>query len=235
MPEAAIPDAKKFAGLKRREPVSDLDHVYDELKRSMMAGEFVPGQKLKLAELAAAFGTSHMPVREALNRLAVVHALDTAPRRSPSVPQANIKRLRDILSLRVDLECKAARLALENDTGSLAKAIKTINDRMNAECDRREPSIRRYLELNQKFHFEIYQRSGNDDLLTLIELLWMRYGPMLNLISADGGLSLEHSLHGDIIEAVEQNDAARLQDALSQDLSSAADAIERRIRQIEAG
>lgn len=231
---ASVPNysAKKSAGpagQKRPATSSDLDYVFGKLKQSMMMGQFVPGQKLKLGELAGTFGTSHMPVREALHRLAMVQALETAPRRSPSVPKANRKHLRDILSLRIDLESKAARLALENDDGTLAKSMHAVNEMMNVEGAKREPRIQKYLELNQQFHFEIYRRSDNDVLLNLIELLWMRYGPLLNLISAGGGLSFEHSQHSKMIEAVERKDAGALIEAISNDLTSAAIAIERRI------
>lgn len=215
--------------MKKRAPVSDLDHVYSQLQQSMMMGEFVPGQKLKLGELAAAFGTSHMPVREALNQLAVTQTIETAPRRTPSVPKADIKRLHDILSLRVDLETKAARLAIEFNDGSLEKALRAINSKMDTEAAKRKPSMRTYLSLNQRFHFEIYRRSNNADLLNFIELLWMRYGPLLNLISTGDGLSFGHSQHINMIEAVGAQDSTNLEAAITQDLMSAAKAIEAKI------
>lgn len=211
--------------MKKRKPVSDLDHIYGELKRSMMMGEFVPGQKLKLEELAEAFGTSHMPVREALNRLAVVHAVETAPRRSPSVPQADKKRLQDVLTLRIELECLAARFTLENDVGGLAGSLRAINDKMDEEGMIGAPNIRRYLELNHRFHFSLYDGCNNPDLLVLIEQLWMRYGPLLNLISSGGSLVFEHSQHAVIIEAVEARDPEALCQAIKTDLTNAARAI----------
>jgi DNA-binding GntR family transcriptional regulator len=227
--EVAIKVGEKFPDLKRRKFVSDLDHVYSQLKQSMMVGEFVPGQKLKLAELAEAFGTSHMPVREALNQLAVVGALETAPRRTPSIPQAGKKRLRDLLALRVNLECEAAQLAMVMDDGSLAKALQSINDRMDTEGNKPNPSIRKYLELNQRFHFRLYEGCDNPDLLNLIELLWMRYGSLLNLISSGGALTFKHSQHNEIIKAVSTRDKELLDAALSIDLTSAAIAIENEI------
>jgi DNA-binding GntR family transcriptional regulator len=227
--EATEPKRSGLPSLKKRIVVSDLDHVFGELKQSMMMGKFAPGQPLKLRELAEVFGTSYMPVREALHRLAMVEALETAPRRSPSVPQAGRKRLRDILSLRIDLECKAAILALENDEGTLAKALRSITAKMDAEAGKNKPNIHNYLELNQRFHFEIYRRSNNDVLLNLIELLWMRYGPLLNLLITDDDLSYKHRQHVQIADAIEMKSAAKLMKALSEDLTAAASAIERKI------
>jgi DNA-binding GntR family transcriptional regulator len=231
--KSLVTDTAGLSSLKRRNTVSDLDHIFAELKQSMMMGRFVPGQKLKLADLADAFGTSHMPVREALNRLVMVKALETAPRRSPSIPNPNPKQLKDILSLRIDLECKAGCMALDNDDGTLAKRLRVLNARMDAEAAKRAPNIRKYLELNQQFHFEIYRRSNNDVLLDLIELLWMRYGPLLNLLSSDGGLSFKHSphpWHEKIIAAIENQEKTALKESISNDLNTARALIEQKIQ-----
>lgn len=229
MPKSSMTDENNFPGLKKRIAVSDLDHVYSELKQSMMMGLFAPGQPLKLRELAEAFGTSHMPVREALHRLAVAEVLETAPRKSPFVPLANSKRLRDILSLRIDLECKAALLALELDDGMLANRLRIVNGKMDAESIKKRPHIHKYLKLNQQFHFEIYRQSNNDVLLNLIELLWMRYGPLLNFLQSDDGQFFEHSQHNKIIKAIETQDSKALSESISSDLTVAAESIERNL------
>ena len=116
MADSRLPD------LATRMTASDLDHVYSELKKAIMMGEFEPGQKLKLAELAEAFGTSQMPVREALGRLASAGALESAQRRSMVVPTADFARLRAILSLRIDLEGNAVRLAMQSGRDGRASA-----------------------------------------------------------------------------------------------------------------
>src|SRR3569833_822419 len=55
------------------------DRVYSVLRDRLMRGGFEPGQKLKIAELATALGTSAKPIREALNRLAAERAIETKP------------------------------------------------------------------------------------------------------------------------------------------------------------
>ena len=42
--------------------------VYDELKQALLAGLIEPGMTLTLRQLATQFGTSMMPVREAVAR-----------------------------------------------------------------------------------------------------------------------------------------------------------------------
>ena len=81
-------------GLARIARETVQERVYCALRDQLMRGGFEPGQKLKIAELAAAFGTSAMPVRDALNRLTVERALETLPSRTVRVPALSKTRCR---------------------------------------------------------------------------------------------------------------------------------------------
>ena len=65
----------RFEALPELEPASIAaspvlrDRVYRDLRYAMMAGKFVPGQKITIRQLAASLGTSLTPIREALLRL----------------------------------------------------------------------------------------------------------------------------------------------------------------------
>lgn len=79
-----------------------------------MVGRFDPGQTLTIASLADSFGTSHMPVREALRRLAAENALEIAPNGSARVPAISKARLDDLCRARIAIEGLAAELAVPN-------------------------------------------------------------------------------------------------------------------------
>lgn len=211
--------------LPLRTTVSDLEHVYSELKKAIMMGEFEPGQKLKLAELAQAFGTSQMPVREALGRLASAGALEAAQRRSMVVPSADVARLRAILSLRIDLEGQSVRLAMQTEREGLLDRLTRANAIMDVEAARPNPSIKAYLAANHAFHFAIYTASGNRDLVDLIEILWMRYGPLLNLLRRSDVSFFWHARHAQLINAVKSDDPDAAVAALTADLEEAASLI----------
>lgn len=211
--------------LATRTTISDLEHVYCELKQAIMMGEFEPGQKLKLAELAEAFGTSQMPVREALGRLASAGALESAQRRSMVVPTADVARMRAILALRIDLEGKAVRLAMQSGREGLLDRLTRANAVMDVEAARPTPSIKAYLAANHTFHFAIYTASDNRDLVDLIEILWMRYGPLLNLLRRSDVSFFWHAHHADLINAVKVDDPDAAVAALTADLEEAASLI----------
>src|SRR3569833_2179012 len=80
-----MPDRSQL-GMARNARETVQDRVYSVLRDRLMRGGFEPGQKLKIAELATALGTSAMPIREALNRLAAERAIDSLRNRSVRVP-----------------------------------------------------------------------------------------------------------------------------------------------------
>lgn len=203
-----------------RRPVSDLEHVYNELKQSFMIGEFTPGQKLTLPDLAAAFGTSQMPIREATNRLIAARAIEALPRRSLRVPAATLQRLDALLPLRLHLEGEATRLAVQAGCQSIAKELEKINSEMYAMVPQED--MKSYLRLNQRFHFTIYQHSGNDDLVDLIELLWMRYGPIMNIVRSGVLSKSGHIRHAEVIRAIKNDNAEMAAAAIRADIMEAA-------------
>src|SRR6202140_4384602 len=151
------------------------ERVYSALRDQLMRGGFEPGQKLKIAELAEVFGTSAMPVRDALNRLTVERALETFPSRSVRVPALSKRALQDLRETRYAVEGPATRREASNMSAeSLATPQQLIE--AQAETDAEHLS-ERSAEQNRAFHFAIYRQSGSTVLLPIIESLWLQCGP----------------------------------------------------------
>ncbi|NIE73394.1 GntR family transcriptional regulator [Pantoea sp. Ap-967] len=217
----------ELPAFEARRPVSDLEYVYSALKQSFMIGEFEPGQRLTLPLLAEAFGTSQMPIREAMNRLVVARALEALPRRSMRVPEATTAKLDALLPLRLLLEGEATRQAVAGDCGSLAQDLEAINLEMDAKVASEDR--KGYLRLNQQFHFSVYRRCGNHELIDMIELLWMRYGPLMNIVRSQVLSSTGHSLHAAVISGIRENDPQKAADAIRADIEDAAASIRQAI------
>src|SRR5262245_16086529 len=85
--------------------------VYNELRDYLMVGGVQPGEKVTLRQLTTAFGTSLMPVREAVQRLAAEGALEVLPNRAIRVPLMTKGRVDEILRVRLTLEGMAVEEA----------------------------------------------------------------------------------------------------------------------------
>lgn len=216
--EFAIPPPKAS-------PLSTIDHVYSELKGALIAGEFSPGQPMRLKELAVAFGTSHMPIRESLNRLSGIGVLERAPRRTTRVPRVTVEGLRALLEVRLLNEKQAVMWAAERSAGRPLTHIRDINSRLDQLDLGRSSDIKKYMKLNQSFHFAVYGLSENQSLMQTIETLWLRAGPVLSIRKKGEAMVPGHLNHVEMIHHLEKGDGPAAAEALQRDIVEAHDQI----------
>ena len=88
------------------------EFVREELRRAISQGEFAPGVQLRQDELAERFGTSRIPVREALRQLEAEGFVTLLPNRGAVVSDLSIDEVIELLEIRIALECHALRLAI---------------------------------------------------------------------------------------------------------------------------
>src|SRR5580698_1193340 len=168
-------------GLGRIERETVQERVYAILRDKLMRGGFAPGQKLKIAELADALGTSAMPVRDALNRLAAERAVESLPNRGVRVPALSKESLQDLRETRFAVEGLAVERAAHNMSPDTLVALRRFISAQSATDAKHvaESSA----EQNRAFHFTIYRQSKSSVLLPIIESLWLQCGPYLRIAS----------------------------------------------------
>lgn len=82
-------------------------NIYDVLRKDLIRGAYMPGQKLATADLKKRYDIGLSPLREALNRLAAVGLLDQTHQKGFKVPELTQEQLDDVASLRRQLEGEA--------------------------------------------------------------------------------------------------------------------------------
>jgi DNA-binding GntR family transcriptional regulator len=205
-------------GLARIERETVQDRVYGVLRDRLMRGGFEPGQKLKIAELASALGTSAMPVREALNRLIAERAIESLPNRSVRVPSLSKDALQDLMETRFAVEGLAVARAAANMT---AETLARLRELITAQSETDSEHISEAsAERNRAFHFTIYRQSGSTVLLPIIESLWLQFGPYLRVASErfDGREGRGTNFHVEIVAALGRGDARTARAALESDI-----------------
>src|SRR5690349_4787840 len=100
----------------RRSAATTVDTVANGLRAALQAGRWRPGDALRQEELAAEFGVSRIPVREALSRLQSEGLLVVEPNRGAFVPALTPADVTEIFDLRVLLETDALRRAVPGHT-----------------------------------------------------------------------------------------------------------------------
>lgn len=198
--------------------------VYRRLRDHLMQGDYAAGEILGIQELADAFGTSAMPVREALRRLAAQRAVEPMKSRSMQVPAMSAERLEDIRRARVLIEGTVTAWAVEYILPAQLARLRVLARQIGHTLTQ-PGSIREGLAVNQEFHFTIYRAARSDSMLAMIESLWLQSGPYLRatreLMHSDERPSVE--FHADIVTAIENRDAAAARAAMESDVCWAFD------------
>ena len=191
--DTSSPPAKRVRGHLQNK-------VFERLRRGLMVGAFMPGQVMSLRKLANGFGTSPMPIREALTRLVVVNALEETANGSVCVPSLTPDRLAELFSVRELLEGAAAEAACRNCTPALIKDLTEINTELLEAIAKR--NVLGCLSANQRFHFTLYGASESEVLLPLIESLWLQFGPTMYLSLLSPDMPWDASAHFEILEGL---------------------------------
>ena len=142
--------------------------LHRALRVRMCEGDFTPGEVISIRRIAAEYGTSAMPAREAVRWLVTEGALVFSDSRKIIVPELCRERFQEVLYARKNLEAEVSRQAFPAITAEDIDELERIDARINAAIE--QADISRYMRNNYQFHFHIYRLSQSRVLLPLIEM-----------------------------------------------------------------
>jgi DNA-binding GntR family transcriptional regulator len=139
--------------------------IAGRLRDAVARGEFQPGQQLTEAALAASFGVSRGPLREAMQRLTQEGLLVSHRNRGLFVMDLDEPTIRDIYLARAAIERTAVRRAVELGAGSAAEALVSVVEAMRAYEDR--PDHPEVSALDMEFHEQLVALSHSPRLILM--------------------------------------------------------------------
>jgi DNA-binding GntR family transcriptional regulator len=129
-------------------PSTKTEFVYRTLRSAILDGQLVPGQRLRLAELASRYAISEMPVREALRKLQHDGLVEFENHRGATVSDLSLERTVEIIvATRTYLEVCAVCEAAPHHTPETLAELDALIQKMKKT---RKPEL--YSELNRRFH-----------------------------------------------------------------------------------
>lgn len=199
------------------------EEIYAQLKRAIMSAHYIPGERLIVSHLANVFGTSAMPIREALRRLVAEQALENSPNRGVQVPLMTASRLMDLRRVRCEIEGTAVEWAATTITNREIEQLEAIQDRLNRLTA--SGSSEGYLDLNLDFHFTMYRAARSPLLIPIIERLWLQAGPCLNAMRGVTTLGMGMDHHEENLRSLRRGDGLGARAGLEREINEAADVI----------
>lgn len=207
MVETYAPERLQHIALSQR--------VVASLRRAIILGELPPELHLEEPALAAKFGVSRIPIREALTRLAHEGLVRLEPRRGAFVVGADEADIRDIYEFRLLLELDAARRAVRRLAADDIAHLQALTDRMRAGA--RTGQFHLIGEPDVAFHEAIVQAAGSRRL----QAAWEQIAGSVETL-----LGIADTTYRDMNTAVESHQA--ILDALA---AREATTVERLLRQ----
>jgi DNA-binding GntR family transcriptional regulator len=206
------------------------ERVTGELRSLLVSGRLAPGEKLSLRRVAEALGVSMMPVREAVSRLAADRALEVLPGRAVRVPVLSLAQFRELTRLRLVVESFAVEEATRCATPGQIETIAAHEAAFRAAASADPPDSAGAVAVNRELHFALYEAAGMPTLIEMIERLWLKAGPVLNLDMRDEPLRLKGGsamqAHARLLDALRRRDPDGARAALQDDILAAAAHIE---------
>ena len=133
---------------------SRTQYVLDAIKHRILTGQLTPGQALVETELAAQFGVSKTPVREALKTLAGTGLVVMSQYKGVTVRRVDADTAREIYDVRLLLEPEALRRSVRR--GASLDAARDALTRADDANDTAERSL-----ANREFHRALSMPCGN--------------------------------------------------------------------------
>ncbi|WFF41970.1 FCD domain-containing protein [Salinicola endophyticus] len=160
----------------RQAPATALDattaasQVYAALKRDLIRGRFVAGEKLAINHLKETYAVGLSPLREALNRLAAYGLLAQENQRGFRVPALKRRELDDIAGLRQQFEVQALEAALRQGDAQWEAELLAAFHRLK-RADEQPDALEHWEQMHLQFHRRLLEPCGSAWLLRFIEQL----------------------------------------------------------------
>ncbi len=148
------------------------DRVKDALAQAILSGRLRPGERIIEERLAAEFGVSRNPVREAIRALAAEGLVEVSARRGASVASLSEQEARETVEVRALLEGHNARLAARRREAETLRIIQGVLERGTAAVT--AGRFGELPELNREFHRALAAAGQNRVLGDVLERLRAR-------------------------------------------------------------
>lgn len=160
-------------------------HIAEGLRSAILKGEILPGSQVTEQSLAEQFGVSRGPLREAMRQLIDEGLLVTVPYTGTHVVDLSVEDIREIYSMRVNLEIFAFELVWERRDDAFKDGLLS-----------RQASLTRCIDLGDdiasidaelRLHGFVYEASGHK----ILQKMWESIRGRLQLYWAS-----HHRAHG---------------------------------------
>jgi DNA-binding GntR family transcriptional regulator len=190
--------------------------IADALREGIVSGAIPAGSDLVEGDLAARFGVSRGPVRDALRELAREGLVVDLPRRGTLVSTLTFADIQEVYEVREGLEITAATLVIKRATDAEIAGLSTLVEEMEAAWAR-GATYDESLAADLAFHRRLVALAGNRRLMAAYEQLLSQTQLLIRTaeqVNPRLRLGMRKSAHRDILRAIAARKVPDARDAI---------------------
>lgn len=176
----------------------------DALRMAILSGRLRPGSRVRQEELAAEFGMSRIPVREALRQLESEGLVILVPNSGAWISNLDRAECVEIYKIRERLE----PLALSESSANLAPETLARLEELASRIEAVE-GVDEFLQLDREFHLLSYEGARMPQLVQMIHKFWnttQQYRRAFATSVGKAGMAAVYYEHRLILEALKRRD-----------------------------
>lgn len=180
--------------------------IQNLLRNDIVAGDFAFGSRLIIEDLAARYGVSHMPIREALRILHGEGLVVIEPNRGARVRPIYRGFIEDIFDVRCAIETMLARRAAARRTDEHLQRLRAAAAKLEAMVAAGDHAS--VPMANREFHTVINDAAGNPGALPIVDSHWLLLSALLKRYGhGEDRFQRVIEEHQHLIHAIERRDA----------------------------
>ncbi len=187
--------------------------IADALRQAILAGTLTPGSRIRQESVAAQYGASRLPVREALRMLAAEGLVTLIANTGAWVSQLSLAECEEVYRLRERIEPLLLRYSMPGLTPAVHEQLADLAVRM------RTADLGDFLQLDRQFHLLSFSAAHTAVLGDLVHRLWnttahyrRAYTQLLDAASTE----LLHGEHFTLVYAITTGDSTGAERILRQ-------------------
>lgn len=179
--------------------------VADQIRDAILRGAHPPGTRLRQEELAAQYGASRVPVREALRILESEGLVTTVANTGAWIARLSLAECVELYQVRERIEPLLLRYSLPHLTSEQVDELAALADEMRQIDD-----VERFLDLDRRFHLGSYACADTTFLGPTVERLWnttQHYRRAFTRLLDPDSHRILHDEHHMLVAAIRERDA----------------------------
>jgi len=176
-----------------------------DLRNEILSGSYAPGMRVRQEELASRFGTSRIPVREALKELEAEGLVSMRANSGAWIAKIDPNQRDELYKIRERIEPLALSESVVRMTKERIISLEVLVKEMEGNRE-----IERFLRLDRQFHLDSYADAGMPTLLVMIERLWnstQHYRRAFTELIGGADQWIIHYEHRLLLEAIKRQDS----------------------------